>query len=78
MVMFVFREEYYLERAKPRDDDPEIIKWQEDMDKVHNLAELIVAKQRHGPIGKVTLHFEPSLTKFSTLARNDVYGDVPD
>ena len=77
VVMFVFREEYYLERAKPRDDDPTIVKWQEDMDKVHNLAEVIVAKQRHGPIGKITLHFEPALTKFSTLARTDVYGDVP-
>ena len=59
-----------------RDDDPEIVKWQEDMDKVHNLAEVIVAKQRHGPIGKVTLHFEPALTKFSTLARPDIYGDA--
>ncbi len=77
VVMFIFREEYYLERTKPRDDDPGIIKWQEDMDKVHNLAEVIIAKQRHGPIGNIKLHFEPALTKFSTLARSDLYGDVP-
>lgn len=73
VVMFVYREEYYLERAKPDDGSDKIIEWQEKMDRVHNVAEVIVAKQRHGPVGRVALYFEPSLTKFSNLARDDHY-----
>ena len=45
-------------------------KWQDKMAKIHNVAEVIVAKQRHGPIGKVNLHFEGSTTKFSNLSKN--------
>ena len=41
------------------------------MSKIHNTSEIIVAKQRHGPIGRVNLHFEPAITKFSNLAKKD-------
>ena len=78
VVMFVYREEYYLERAKPDDGSDKIIEWQEKMDRVHNVAEVIVAKQRHGPVGRVALYFEPSLTKFSNLARDDHFPEPHD
>ena len=66
-VMFIYREQYYLARKQPPDGTVEHAEWQEKMDRVHNLAELIIAKQRHGPIGKVDLHFTEYLTKFSNL-----------
>ncbi len=69
VVMFVFRESYYLGRAEPREGSPEHLQWQEDLDRVANLAEVIIGKQRHGPIGTVKLHFNADLTKFGNLAR---------
>jgi replicative DNA helicase len=69
MVLFVYREAYYLGRAEPREGTPEHLTWQEEMDKVHNVAEVIIGKQRHGPIGNVKLHFNADLTKFGNLAR---------
>jgi replicative DNA helicase len=69
VVMFVFREEYYVERAKPSDNTPEFFEWQQKMDIVSGKAEVIIGKQRHGPVGTVQLAFEPSLTRFSSLAR---------
>jgi replicative DNA helicase len=71
VVMFIFREEYYVQRREPREDTPEHHAWMEEMDQVHNLAEVIVAKQRHGPTGKVLLHFNGMLTKFSNLSKVD-------
>lgn len=71
VVMFIFREEYYVSRREPREDTPEHHAWQEEMDQVHNLAEVIVAKQRHGPTGRVLLHFNAMLTKFGNLAKQD-------
>lgn len=69
VVLFIFREEYYLARSMPSmDDDVKFQKWQEDMNKVMNVAEVIVAKHRNGPIGTVKLRFEPNLTEFSNLA----------
>jgi replicative DNA helicase len=68
-VMFVFRESYYLGRAEPREGTPEHLTWQEEMDRAGNLAEVIIGKQRHGPIGTVKLHFNADLTKFGNLAR---------
>ena len=50
------------------DDDVKFQKWQEDMNKVMNVAEVIIAKHRNGPIGTVKLRFEPNLTEFSNLA----------
>ncbi len=71
VVMFVFREEYYKEREKPSDDrTEEILKWQEAMSRLHGRAEVIIGKQRHGPIGTVELAFEGQFTRFSNLARD--------
>lgn len=70
VVMFVFREEYYKEREKPDDHDAEaFMKWQEEMSRLHGKAELIIGKQRHGPIGTVELSFEGRLTRFNNLAK---------
>jgi replicative DNA helicase len=68
VVMFVYREEYYLARKKPTGSDDKIAEWERSLSKVANIAEVIIAKQRHGPIGTVSLHFEGRLTKFSDLA----------
>ena len=69
VVMFIYRESYYKSRAEPREGTPEHLTWQEEMDRVRNVAEVILGKQRHGPIGTVKLHFNEDLTKFSNLAR---------
>jgi replicative DNA helicase len=69
VVMFIYREAYYKSRAEPREGTPEHLTWQEEMDSVRHLAEVIIGKQRHGPIGTVKLHFNENLTKFSNLAR---------
>jgi replicative DNA helicase len=70
VVMFIFRESYYKSRTEPREGSAEHLAWQEEMDRIHNLAEVIIGKQRHGPIGTVKLHFNEDLTKFSNLARD--------
>ncbi len=70
VVMFVYREEYYLSRTEPRPDTPEHITWMEKMEKVHGLADVIFAKQRHGPIGTVQVQFQSALTRFEDLARD--------
>lgn len=68
VVMFIYREDYYLERAQPDvNDGDKHAQWQERMERAHNKAEVIVAKQRHGPIGPVQLYFDPSVTRFSDL-----------
>ena len=75
VVMFVFREEYYKARTEPSEGTEEHLKWQEEMDKLHNKAEVIVGKQRHGPIGTVRLSFNANLTKFGNLLEDDRYDD---
>jgi replicative DNA helicase len=70
VVMFVFREEYYLANKEPRVGTPEYEKWQLDMSLVHGKAEVIIGKQRHGPTGTVELQFEGQFTRFSDLARD--------
>ncbi len=71
VVMFVFREEYYVERQKPSEANvEEMLKWQEEMSLVHGKAEVIIGKQRHGPTGTVPLSFEARLTRFGNLARD--------
>jgi replicative DNA helicase len=67
VVMFVFREEYYLGNKEPRPGTPEYEKWQLEMSLVHGLAEVIVGKQRHGPTGTVKLQFEANVTRFGDL-----------
>ncbi|MEO9825019.1 MAG: replicative DNA helicase [Paracoccaceae bacterium] len=70
VVMFVFREEYYKEREKPGDHDLEAMaKWQEEMENLHGRAEVVIGKQRHGPIGTVELSFEGRFTRFGNLVK---------
>ena len=64
VVMFVYREEYYLRPKEPPPDDPKYADWQAKAEKAHNKAEVIVAKQRHGPTGVVGLFFDEKLTRF--------------
>lgn len=71
VVMFVYREEYYLARTEPRADTEEHAAWMEKMEKIHGLADVIVAKQRHGPIGSVTLQFQSEYTRFRDLEREE-------
>lgn len=68
VVMFIYREEYYLSREQPKEGTPEHSKWMEEMDKALNVAEVIVAKHRQGAIGDVRLRFDASLTQFDNLA----------
>jgi replicative DNA helicase len=69
VVMFVFREEYYLKNRKPKEGTEEFYKWMTEMDAVAGQAEIIIGKQRHGPTGTVGLQFEDSVTRFSNLAQ---------
>ena len=68
VVMFVFREEYYVERTKPSEGTAEFQAWMEKMQIVSGKAEVIIGKQRHGPVGTVTLAFEGAFTRFADLA----------
>ena len=77
VVMFVYREEYYLSRSEPREGTQEHLTWIEAMEQVHNVAEVVIGKQRHGPIGIEKLHFEPQFTRFGDLARDDKFGGNP-
>jgi replicative DNA helicase len=71
VVMFVFREEYYLKNKEPRAGTEEHFKWQTEMDQAYGKAEIIVGKQRHGPTGTVPLAFQADVTRFSNLAQDD-------
>jgi len=64
VVMFVFREAYYLERKEPNAGSIEHAEWRQKMDEVSNLAEIMISKQRHGPTGNVKVEFEAMYTKF--------------
>jgi len=70
VVMFVYREGYYLQRKEPREATVEHAEWQAKMNEVAHLAEIIIGKQRHGPIGKITLEFEERFTKFKDTQNN--------
>ena len=67
MVMFIYREEYYLEKSEPEIGTDKHLQWQESLGKALNVAEVIVGKQRHGPVGVVKLRFDPKLTRFDDL-----------
>ncbi len=85
VVMFVYREEYYHARAEPtrRADENEdkfnsrSQRWMERGEEIRNIAEVLIAKQRHGPIGTVELHFDGPFTRFSDLERR-LNGPGPD
>ena len=65
IVLFIYREDYYLAARQPADDHPDFAEWQEEMGRVYGLAEILVAKQRHGATGKVRVKFDSRITKFS-------------
>ena len=83
VVMFVFREEYYVEREQPtllKDESQDkfndrYARWQERLKNTHQIAEVIIGKQRHGPIGTVKLHFDGQFTRFSDLDPNHQLDD---
>jgi replicative DNA helicase len=64
VVMFVYRHEYYLRQEKPREGTDAFIKWEAEMARIRGVAEVIVEKNRHGPVGEVTLGFVEQITKF--------------
>lgn len=71
VVMFVYRGEYYKEREKPGEDDLAATEqWIADMERLHGKAEVIIGKQRHGPIGTIELSFEAQFTRFGNLAKS--------
>src|SRR4029079_3098474 len=82
VVMFIFREEYYHERGEPKQREDESnekfaerhARWLERGERIHNVAEVHIAKQRHGPLGVVELYFDGMVTKFSNLVRDDSLG----
>ena len=83
VVMFVYRESYYLGRAEPKEGSEAHLKWQGEMARAAGKAEVIIGKQRHGPIGTVQLSFNEDLTLFGNLAREHqeaayraAYGDA--
>jgi replicative DNA helicase len=79
VVMFVYREQYYHERAEPKQRSDEsndaffkrMEDWKARGERVHNIADVIIAKQRHGPVGTIELHFDGHITRFSDLIRDD-------
>lgn len=70
IVMFIYREAYYESRKKPQSGSDKMQEWQMKMSNIHNVAELIIAKQRHGPIGSVFLHFDEGTTAFTNLHKD--------
>jgi len=67
IVMFIYREDYYLYRKKPQEGTDLYERWQQDMDNVRNTTEVIVSKHRNGPIGTVKLHFDSQYTRFTNF-----------
>jgi replicative DNA helicase len=68
IVLFIYREDYYLAAKQPGDDHPDAAAWREEMERAYGKAEVIVAKQRHGSTGKVRLKFDSRITKFTDAA----------
>jgi replicative DNA helicase len=69
IVMFIYREEYYESRKMPPEGSELYPAWLDNMNKIHNQAEVIIAKQRHGPVGKVKLFYDSRYTKFGNLSK---------
>ena len=70
VVMFVFREEYYVKNKKPREGTEEFFAWEAEMNRVHGKAEVIIGKQRHGPTGTVELQFDAN-SPASRISRSE-------
>ena len=67
VVMFIYREEYYLEKNAPSPGTAEYIEWQQKMDEIHGQADLLILKQRHGPTGNIKLSFNAKYTRFGNF-----------
>ncbi|HVL79920.1 MAG TPA: replicative DNA helicase [Sphingomicrobium sp.] len=76
IVLFIYREDYYLAARQPADDHPDFQQWQEEMGRAYGRAEVIVAKQRHGATGKVRLRFDSRITKFSDAADDSYLPEI--
>ncbi len=71
VVAFIYRESYYEERKRPNEEETEKFNvWKDKMGKIRNVSEVIIAKQRNGPIGSVSLYFDPEFTRFNDLDLN--------
>lgn len=75
VVMFVYREEYYVARQQPPEESEKYKEWQVKMNSCYNKAEVVIAKQRHGPVGNVQLYFNNQLTKFGNLQEDSMVVD---
>jgi replicative DNA helicase len=71
VVLFVYREEYYLQSAEPEEGTEAWVKWDEKLRHAQGRAEVIIAKQRHGPTGTAKLGFQAEFTRFSDIAEDD-------
>ena len=67
MVKFIYREEYYLARKMPAEGSEEHLKWQDKMEAAKSIADIIIAKQRNGPVGNLSLRFNSNTTGFDNL-----------
>ena len=76
VVLFVYREEYYLKNKEPRPGTEEHVAWMAEMERAHGRAEVIIGKQRHGPTGTIELQFDAEVTRFSTIAREDTVPEI--
>jgi replicative DNA helicase len=70
VVLFIYREEYYLKNKEPKPGTPEYVQWENDMNEARGKAEVIIAKQRHGPTGMVPVGFQGEFTRFFDLAED--------
>ena len=70
LVMFLYREEYYLKRKEPMPGDPKYSEWQEQLDKAHNIAEILIAKHRNGAVGNVRLYYIDKFSSVGNLERS--------
>jgi Replicative DNA helicase len=76
MVWFVFREDYYVAAKEPGNkESPEHMEWAQEMERIYGLAEVIVAKQRHGSTGRIRMKFDAKITRFSDLAEGSYMED---
>ena len=71
VVLFIYREEYYHQQRRPDEDSPNMPEWREKEERIHGRAEIMIAKQRHGPVGNIRLLFDSNTTRFSDLIESD-------
>src|ERR1700678_1108435 len=76
VVLFIYREEYYLNDKEHRPGTEEHIAWMAEMERAHGRAEVIIGKQRHGPTGTIELQFDAEVTRFGTIAREDTVPEI--